>query len=357
MTEFSWLAVPLSFCVSAVALIVFRKMAPSWGLLDQPSERKLHTTHSPLIGGLTVACGIAISASLWLPMNALTGSFLVGAGIIILIGLLDDRYDVSVGARILGQSLAAGIVMVYGSAYLVSLGNLAALGDIQLGVFAVPFTLVAFVGVMNAFNMIDGIDGLLGMSSLIALAGFTLLSYLAGNSMLVWIGGVCIASLLPYLLSNIQADTHPFKIFMGDAGSLLMGFTLTWLFIVGSQPHLGSNTVIDPVTTLFLIAIPLMDIVTVLARRLKQKRSPWLADRQHIHHLFEKAGYSQRQTLFWLTLIMLGVASLGVVLQYVQLAVWQRFAIMLLLVLAFIVLTKLLKNKMTRLQHSQANVN
>ncbi|MFD2632087.1 undecaprenyl-phosphate alpha-N-acetylglucosaminyl 1-phosphate transferase [Idiomarina piscisalsi] len=356
MTELSWLAIFLSFFVSASALIAFRKVAPSWGLLDKPSERKLHTIHSPLIGGLTVACGIAASAALWLPLSTLTVSFLVGAGLIILIGLLDDIYDVSVGVRLIGQIGVACIVTVYGDAYLVSLGNLMALGDIQLGLLAVPFTVVAFVGVMNAFNMIDGIDGLLGVSSLVALTSFTILSYLAGNSLLVWLGGVCIASVLPYFMSNLQADSHSFKVFMGDAGSLLMGFVLTWLFIVGSQPHL-SNKVIEPVTALFLIAIPLMDIVTVLARRLKQKRSPWLADRQHIHHLFEKAGYSQRQTLVILTLIMFGVAFIGGALQYAEVVVWLRVSVLLLLIIGFIALTKLLKIRMTRLQNMQANVN
>jgi UDP-GlcNAc:undecaprenyl-phosphate GlcNAc-1-phosphate transferase len=236
---------------------------------------------------------------------------------------------------------------------LISLGNLVGLGDIHLGIAALPFTLFAAVGVMNAFNMIDGIDGLLGVSSLIALIGFTVLSIMSGNHMLIWLGAVCIASLLPYFLSNIQADGHSFKVFMGDAGSLLMGFTVTWLFIVGSQSHLTSTVVIDPVTTLYLVAIPLMDILTVMARRIKQKRSPWLADRQHIHHLFEKAGYSQKQTLIRLTLIMAAIAGLGVFLQYVNVAEWVRFVAIVLVLVGYIRLTKYLKKQMSRVERTE----
>lgn len=354
MTGLSWVAVLLSFCMSSAALVVFRKMAPSWGLLDHPSERKLHRVNTPLIGGIAVACGIAASLIWWMPFSPLISSFLVGAAVVTFVGVLDDIYDISVRIRVVGQVLAGCVVIISGDTYLMSLGNLVGLGDIHLGIVALPFTLFAAVGVMNAFNMIDGIDGLLGVSSLIALTGFTILSILSGNHMLIWLGAVCIASLLPYFLSNLQADGHSFKVFMGDAGSLLMGFTVTWLFIVGSQSYLTSTIVIDPVTTLYLVAVPLMDILTVMARRVKQKRSPWLADRQHIHHLFEKAGYSQRQTLIRLTLIMATIAGFGVILQYTNTAEWMRFVFIILILFGYIRLTKYLKGKMSRIERTES---
>lgn len=349
MTSLSWLAVLLSFVTSTAALIVFRKLAPSWGLLDHPSERKLHRVNTPLIGGIAVALGMAVSLMWWLPFSPLISSFLVGGAVVTFVGVLDDIYDVSIRMRFFGQALAACVIILSGDTYLLSLGNLLNLGDIHLRLLALPFTLFAIVGVMNAFNMIDGIDGLLGVSSLVALIGYAVLACLAGNVMLAWVATVCIAALVPYLLSNLLPDGHAYKVFMGDAGSLLMGFTITWLFIVGSQHHLSAQWVLEPVTTLFLIALPLMDIITVMVRRIKQKRSPCQADRQHIHHLFEKAGYSGRQTLVWLTLLMLAIATLGIVLQQSGVTEWLRFVVILSLMLGYVGLTKYLKRKMTRL--------
>jgi UDP-GlcNAc:undecaprenyl-phosphate GlcNAc-1-phosphate transferase len=349
MQLISWIALLLSLLVTISTLLVFRKLAPSWGLIDQPSERKLHKGNTPLIGGLGVALGMAASLCWWLPFNPLISSFLVGSAVVVFVGLLDDIYDVSIRVRFFGQAIAASVVIVSGDTYLMSLGDLFGSGEIQLLFIALPFTLFAMIGVMNAFNMIDGIDGLLGCASLVATLGILILSLAAGNSMLSFISGVIAASLIPYLIFNLLPAANRHKVFMGDAGSLLMGFALTWLFIVGSQSHLTTIPVFEPVTALFLVAIPLMDIITVIARRIKQKRSPCRADRQHIHHLFGKAGYSERHTLIILSSIMLSIASIGVVLELVNVSQPTRFATLILLLVTYVWLTKTLKRRMTRL--------
>lgn len=341
------LALALGFAITLAGLLGLRRIAPQWGLIDYPSERKQHKTATPLIGGLAIFLGLTVSLMWWLPLNPLVSSFLVAGGVLVFVGLLDDIYDVSIRIRLLGQTLAACVVLS-GDTYLLSLGNLLGTGALQLDWLAWPFTLFALVGMTNAFNMLDGIDGLLGMCSLTAAIAFAFLALMAGNALLAFIATVLVCILVPFLVMNLLPSSSAYKVFMGDAGSLLMGFVFAWLMVVGSQPHLSMPPVIEPVTALFLLALPLVDIVTVLLRRIKQQRNPFMADRQHIHHLFSKAGYSQHQALVYLTLIMGAFAGVGVLLQCLATPELFRLAAFAFLTLAYMLLTKRLKIKMAR---------
>lgn len=341
-------AVLLSFVVTVLSLFLLRRVAPSWGLLDHPSERKLHQDTIPLIGGISVGLGVFVSLFWSLSMTPMLSSFFVGCGMVVFVGILDDIYDVSIRIRLIGQGLAACVIIISGETALLTLGNLLGFGTIYLGEWSLPFTVFAMVGIMNAFNMIDGIDGFLGAGSIVAASSVAVLSLVSGNSTVTLISLVFVAALLPYLCLNLLPAGHRYKVFMGDAGSLLMGFSLCWLFIVASQPHLSTRPVMEPVTALFLVAIPLMDIFTVMARRIKQKRSPYQADRQHIHHLLGKAGLTDKQSLVYLSLMMLLSSSLGVVMQLLEMPEWQRFLGFLGLIPLYILVTKLLKRQMTK---------
>lgn len=348
MTPSFEVALVLGFAVTVACLLGLRRLAPHWGLIDYPTERKQHRKETPLIGGVAIFAGLVASLMWWLPLIPLINSFLVACGVLVFVGLIDDIYDVSVRVRLLGQTIAACVVVISGDIYLLSLGDLFGFGDVTLGILAWPVTLLALVGVTNAFNMLDGIDGLLGMSSLTAAGAFLIVSAVAGNPLLMFISATLLCILIPYLILNLLPENNHYKVFMGDAGSLLMGFIFAWLMIVGSQDHLTSAPVMDPVTGLFLLALPLVDLVTVLLRRVKQRRNPFMADRQHIHHLFGKAGYSTHQALVRLTLIMWAFAGVGVTLQCLRLSESLRLVVFALLTVGYMVLTKRLKNIMAR---------
>lgn len=343
-----WLSLPVCFIVTALAIKHFRHRARIWGLVDHPNERKLHTDKTPLVGGLAIFLGLLFAFGVWAPEHATFRFFILAASLVVAVGIVDDRYDISIRMRLLGQVLAAILIVISGDTRIDSLGNLLGNGDILLGPLAGGFTVFAVVGVMNAFNMVDGIDGLLGSLVLVGVAAFATLCLLVGNSTLFFVSTLIISALIPYLYANMKPAGHSCKVFMGDAGSMLLGFTVSWLFIMGSQPSGPLPQVMEPITALFFVAVPFWDLQTVVARRLKQKRNPFRADRQHIHHLYEKAGYSKRTTLISLLVIGVLIAGIGILMQLLAVSEPARLLAFALIGGGFVFLTKFLKDKMTK---------
>jgi UDP-GlcNAc:undecaprenyl-phosphate GlcNAc-1-phosphate transferase len=184
------------------------------------------------------------------------------------------------------------------------------LGNIHLGNCATAFTLFAVVGGINAFNMIDGIDGLAGSLTLVSIASIAIVSWLFQDEMLFKFCLIFIASILAFLLFNLRIfGRSSAKIFLGDTGSTLFGFTVCWLLIDASQ---GKENLISPTTALWIMAIPLFDSVCIMLRRLKKGRSPFNPDREHLHHVFHVAGYSIDQTLSIILTFSLGLSFTGI---------------------------------------------
>lgn len=343
-----WLSLPVCFIVTALAIKHFRHRARTWGLVDHPNERKLHTDKTPLVGGLAIFLGLLFAFGVWAPEQATFRFFILAASLVVAVGIVDDRYDISIRMRLLGQVLAATLIVISGDARIDSVGNLLGNGEILLGPLAGGFTVFAVVGVMNAFNMVDGIDGLLGSLVLVAVAAFAVLCLSVGNSILFFVSAIIFAALIPYLYANMKPEGHSCKVFMGDAGSMLLGFTISWLFIMGSQPAGPLPQVMEPITALFFVAVPFWDLQTVVARRLKQRRNPFRADRQHIHHLYEKAGYSKRVTLTSLLIIGSLIAGVGIFMQLLSVSEPTRLLVFAAIGGGFVYLTKFLKDKMTK---------
>jgi hypothetical protein len=175
-----------------------------------------------------------------------------------------------------------------------------------LGDWAVPFTLVAVVGLINALNMIDGIDGLAGGVTWIALGG--LLLFLPPGSMLFLLLLGTLAALVPYLVVNLELVRCRCKVFLGDAGSLLLGYLIVWGLIEAGR----SPADLAPVTALWLVALPLMDTLAVMGRRLSNGRHPFSADRGHLHHCLARLLHSTRRALIILLALALLLAGIGV---------------------------------------------
>jgi UDP-GlcNAc:undecaprenyl-phosphate GlcNAc-1-phosphate transferase len=304
----------LAFAVSSLALFVLHPVAPFLGLVDHPrSRRKLHTTPVPTIGGIAIFAGL-IAGSLWmLPLN--TGSYtgflfgMLGGAILVATGAVDDRYDLGHRTRFAAQ-IAAAVVLVFGAGVeLRSLGNLLGFGVIDLGLFAKPFTVFAIVGIINAYNMIDGIDGLSSGLALVAMV--VLLAMLPGGAVQMHLLLLmAVAAIVPFMLCNLQvAFCAKRRVFLGDAGSMLLGYLVVWALIDASQ----TQQAISPAAALWLAAVPLMDTLSVMGRRVMCRKSPFAADRGHIHHLFSRIFGSTRMALVLLLLLSLVLASLGLI--------------------------------------------
>ncbi len=277
-------------------------LALSIGFVDRPGGRKNHYGEIPLVGG--VAMFFAYFGVLAFGPELPGGiTILLASLMIIAVGLADDRYGLSPSVRFIAQIAATLVLILDGGMLVVNLGDLLFSGAIGLGILAVPFTVFGAVGFMNAMNMADGMDGLAGGLALIAVLAMTGLSWDTSLTRDVLLLLVLAAVLIGFLAFNVRTPwrTHA-SVFMGDGGSMFLGLLLAWLLIRLSQ---GNNAVMTPVTALWLVAMPLFDTVSVMLRRLLKGHSPFVADRQHLHHLLQAAGYS----VFQATSIILGLAA------------------------------------------------
>ncbi|WP_075183401.1 UDP-N-acetylglucosamine--undecaprenyl-phosphate N-acetylglucosaminephosphotransferase [Pantoea sp. 1.19] len=318
------------FLFSLVFLFFARKVAKKIGLVDKPNYRKRHQGVIPLVGGISVYAGICFTfliTNYYIPHALL---YLACAGVLVLVGALDDRFDISVKIRATVQALIAIAMMVYGKLYLLSLGHIFGSWELVVGPFGYVLTLFAVWAAINAFNMVDGIDGLLGGLSCVTFAAMGIILYFDGQESLAMWCFAMIVAIIPYILLNLGVFGRRYKVFMGDAGSTLIGFTIIWILLETTQ---GVRHPITPVSALWLIAIPLMDMVAIMYRRLRKGMSPFSADRQHIHHLIMRAGFTSGQAFVLITLAAALLAGVGVLGEYLSFI--PEWVMLVLFLLAF----------------------
>ncbi len=316
-----WLAAAVSAVSCFVLLKAFVPVAHRLGLVDRPQSRKIHQRSTPLVGGIAVFGG-CVFGLLMVPISLGEYRILFAAGAaLLLVGLLDDLRELSAGTRFAAQILAALAMVQAGGIELSSFGQLLDSRELMLGALAVPVTVFCTVGVINAVNMSDGVDGLSGGLVLVALIGLGAASIVA-NDVAIWpllcaVG----ASVWVFLSMNFRPGRSAL-VFLGDAGSLWLGFLLAWLFIDLSQ---GEARIIDPVTALWLLAVPLLDTVFVMIERPRAGQSPFNAAQDHLHHLFLRAGFSRTASVLLIWLLALCFAGLGLVAQWFDLPQSWRF--------------------------------
>lgn len=299
----------LALVLTCVLLRALRPVALRIGLVDYPSPRKAHNGAVPLIGGLGMFCGFAFVA-----LTLDTGltefrSFFAAAGVLVVIGVLDDFHELSSRSRFTAQIVAALLMVYWGGVGLEDLGALGAGGaDFELGRWDVVFTVFATVGVINALNMIDGLDGLAGGLSLVALLGLAWVAHASGRgeelALLVVLNVVVVA----FLFYNVRMPgRRQALVFMGDAGSMFLGFSITWFLVSMSQ---GEQRAMPPVLALWLLMVPLFDTVWLILRRFFTGRSPISADIEHLHHILRMTGMSAGSAL-WLILLIAAVGAIA----------------------------------------------
>jgi undecaprenyl-phosphate alpha-N-acetylglucosaminyl 1-phosphatetransferase/UDP-N-acetylglucosamine 2-epimerase len=305
-------ATAVALTVTLVAIFSLRPLAPRLGLVDRPDGRKHHRGRVPLIGGLCFFLGTLAGLAYLGYLDNFVICLLATGALIFLVGLVDDLDDLSVRSRLGIQACAVGLVMVSTGVYIDSCGQLLGADELRLRALGIPFTFVAVIGLINAFNMLDGIDGLAGGMAMVSIAA--IVAFVGdGQSTLsvLLLLQVLFAALIPYLGVNLGWPDGR-KIFMGDAGSTLIGFLLAWSLIYLSQRNIA---LLAPVDVLWCIALPVMDTLAVMIRRVRIGASPFKPDRQHLHHLLLDIGFSQRATLVLILAAGSLLAALGYVLR------------------------------------------
>lgn len=280
----------VAFAITVACIVLLKPIAAKIGLEDLPGGRKQHKCPTPVIGGICMFLGFCFALlTLNHSLEAYRG-FLAASALLIFVGVLDDMHELTTKVRFIAQVIAALIMVFWSGNIIFSFGNLVFLGSINLGYLAIPVTIFATVGAINAVNMLDGVDGLLGSTALIQ---FMLLAYLAYYSNLLTSLTLIllIASvLLAYLVFNFPRKNKDHnKIFMGDAGSMFIGFCLTWFFIALTQT---ANAPAAPVTMLWIFAVPLFDTTWLLIKRTLENLNPITPGRDHLHHLLKLLGIS-----------------------------------------------------------------
>ena len=303
------LKIALTFLTSLmVALFILPRLshiALKIGLLDYPGKRKVHASPTPLVGGLGMIIGLSFSSFLFIPLSNLRGFY---AGIIMLViaGFLDDFRELNHRWRFVAQAVAAVFMVYFSQVVLLSFGDLFSVGPIDLGLFAIPVTVFCAVGVINAINMIDGLDGLAGGVSLIAFISFAVLAYMNNQHELMFLSIALSGAVIGFLKYNWP----PSKLFMGDAGSFCLGFSLAFLSIAITQKE---GSLVPPMAALLILSVPIADTVTVMVRRIIKGRSPFLADKSHLHHLLLKFGLDKGSAVKTILFISAVLSSLGII--------------------------------------------
>lgn len=313
----------VAFFATLFSLFYMHPRAIQRGFVDRADHRKLHTGNIPLVGGPAIYFSV-MSALLVHHSAPQTLYYFIGGGILMLLGVVDDKRNLRVSLRLFTIMLITIFLFYYAQFRINFLGDLFNTGDIWLDNFALIFTVIAVLGAITAFNMVDGIDGLLGCLSIVTFASLAVLFALSGQIAICAISIAFITALLSFLVCNLDLLLgKKYKVFMGDSGSFFIGFSVICLLIIGTQLSseqllAGDQVVFKPVTALWIIAVPLMDMAANILRRLRKGQSPFMADRGHLHHILQRIGLSDMQVLIFITLLASIFAIIGILAEIYQ---------------------------------------
>jgi UDP-GlcNAc:undecaprenyl-phosphate/decaprenyl-phosphate GlcNAc-1-phosphate transferase len=301
------------------------------GATDKPNERKVHQKVMPRLGGLAVFLGCIagyFSSGLY---NEKVSAISLGALIIVLIGMLDDKYQLSARWKFIGQLLVA--ILIVSSGLLIEFIKIPGVISIDLGIWAYPLTIFWIVAVTNAINLIDGLDGLATGVSLIAISTITLLAAMNGNVLIITIGLILIGSCIGFLFYNF----NPAKIFLGDTGSLFIGYSISILSLLGLYK---SVTLFSFIVPIIILGVPVFDTTFAIIRRLVNKRPISSPDKGHLHHQLLSLGLSHRKTvlaIYGLSTIF-GLAAI----LFSRITLWSSLFLLIILVILLEIIAELI---------------
>ena len=302
----------LALVIALLTTPVARAFAWRIGAIDEPRERGLHQFPTPRLGGLAIIVAVAVSTLIWLPHDHKTHAILIGAGVIVLVGAIDDLLELSADFKLIGQILAAAIPVIGGVR--VTSFTLPFVHHVSLSpVLAYTLTVLGLVALMNIVNFIDGVDGLAAGVCTITCIAFAIIAF-SQHRIEPHAAGVLALITAGASLGYLRHGFHPASIFLGDSGSNLLGYLLGTIVVQGA---LKTNALIGLAFPLVVLAVPILDSSFVIAKRIKYRRPVYVADRSHFHHRFANIGFSPRRTTLYLYGWTVALAALALALRFV----------------------------------------
>ncbi|HEV2700510.1 MAG TPA: MraY family glycosyltransferase [Steroidobacteraceae bacterium] len=327
-----FLAFIVALSTTAALIPVLSRWAPAVGLTDKPGPRKVHVVPVPRVGGLAMAIGILLPVLVTVPLTGPTRGVLLGILILLCFGVWDDRVELGYRTKLVGQILAVGVCMVVGD---VHIGRVMIDGRMLApGLFSGVITFLFLIGVTNAVNLTDGLDGLAGGLVLLCLCAVALFAVASGNSSVIALCLIEAGAVLGFLRFN----THPARIFMGDSGSQVLGFSVGALALLATQGVSGDLSAALPI---LLLGLPILDTLMVMSTRIMAGKSPFTADKNHLHHRLLAIGFVHREAVAIVYLLQAGLVLLAYFMRFeADLTVVAVFCAFAVVVLGLLLLAK-----------------
>jgi UDP-GlcNAc:undecaprenyl-phosphate/decaprenyl-phosphate GlcNAc-1-phosphate transferase len=278
----------ISFFATLILTIPVKKLAIKIGAIDVPDHRKIHKFATPRLGGLGIYIGVVLGLLFIFPQYSEMKAIALGSLIIVITGFIDDKYNLKPLVKLAAQILAASIVISAG--IIIEKITLPIFGVINLEYFSIPITLLWIVGITNAINLLDGLDGLAAGVSTIALTSILIMAIIDYRVLAVYFCVVLIGSNLGFLVHNF----YPAKIYMGDTGSLFLGYSIAIISILGLLKNFAILSFVIPI---LILAIPIFDTLFAIIRRMLNKENILMPDKKHLHYQLIDAGFSHRTTV------------------------------------------------------------
>jgi UDP-GlcNAc:undecaprenyl-phosphate GlcNAc-1-phosphate transferase len=335
------LMVGVTFLFTTIIVPIVKKIAFHIKAIDQPNKRKIHKKPMPRLGGLAIFLGFLLGYMLFAKQTIVMNSILIGSFIIVLIGIIDDINPIKARYKFLAQLSAAAVIIFYGGILLEELNFFGF--NITFNIFTYPITFLFIVGMINSINLIDGLDGLAaGVSSFffltIGIIAFMLNKF---NGLDILLAFIMLGSTLGFLVHNF----YPAKIFMGDTGSMFLGFIISVIALLG----LKTVTLTSFLIPLLIMAVPILDTLFAIIRRMINKKSIAESDKQHLHHQLLKMNFSHRTTVLIIYYINFLFAFASIIYFLINRKIGMYiYLILLFLTLWFVISTNIIINRKKR---------
>lgn len=325
---------------------LLRPLAHHIGFVDRPGGRKRHSHNTPLIGGVAMFFGFCFALlTLEQSLQPYRG-LLAGASLLILMGVVDDFKELRPKLRLVGQLGAALMLTAWSGELISNLGNLFFLGDLQLYLWAFPFTVLFVVGFINAMNMLDGQDGLAGGVALTQCVLLFIISVQQGLHNDTRMLAIIAILLMVFLGFNMRTPWRKkASIFMGDSGITFIAFSIAWFAIDLSQTN---TKAVEPMTILWILAFPLFDLIAVCVYRIRQGKPVLHASRDHFHHVLHVAGMSVQLSTFLLCLLSLILGVVGIIMNYLGVPEGWQFVCFAVAFTAYMTLVKRVRDPIVK---------
>lgn len=297
----------LAMLITMALIPPLMRSAQRLQFVDLPDERKVHSGAIPRVGGIAIAIGAMVPMLAWLPLDQELMGLTLGLAVILVFGVWDDRADLDYRLKFFGQGIAIAAIIFYGNVHITTVPFLGI--DELPGWASVALTMFVLLAVTNAINLSDGLDGLAAGTTLLSLGLIVFLAYGVELPVVSILGLAVMGSILGFLRFN----THPARIFMGDGGSQFLGLAVGVLALMLTQ---GQRTDFSPLLPLLVLGLPLLDTAMVMVQRIAEGRSPFSADRNHIHHRLLALGLSHYEVVVAVYVLQAGLAATAYVLRY-----------------------------------------